>query len=599
MTAPRKAKINLVVVRKALNKCASIVAAVVICLSLACGTGADAPKTYLQLVGESLDALEQGRTTDAAASLRDALATNANDPLAHTALGFALLSGGRPDEAKKEFTLAAQMKQDHAEAAYGLGLVALAKPSISDAVRQFCDAQQARPDLNIESSIGYVKLLAGGVYAPTNTTGDEAAQALQALDLQKHGRWSDAMNIWIELQAKAARPGFGERYGCSMTMVRSAPMSSVGWTITKTFRSPSAARSKLPVVTGKVNLKADLSHAGDVHIVSFFVDGKFVGMTNTPPFNYIWNTCMVANGAHAVKIQGSDESGDVVSEKTADVMVNNKTAGTPSARVTGADADKLWNRLWKCMVLKPSAAMVNYNLALCALQMRDSQAAKTALERVLAVDPSYMDAARRLSDIYQPSGQYIRISHGSGSQKIIALTFDDGPKKDTSRILDILKAKGVKATFFLVGKQVVLFPDTVKRIAKDGHEIGNHTYDHEDLEYLTEKEITQQIFKNVATLRSLTGRDVRFLRPPGCHEGKKLPTVMRRFGFTTVLWTSDCARYEGTTRKKLYNYAVSSARPGGIILLHNLELVTVQALPDIIDTLKSRGYRFVTLSEMR
>ena len=583
-----------------MSKCAIFVAAAVVCLWLSGVARADAPKSYLQLVAESIGALEQGRTTDAATSLRQALASNANDPLAHTALGFALLSGGRPDEAKKEFTVAAQLKPDRAEATYGLGLVALSKPNIAEAVRLFCAAQQARPELGIESSIGYVKILAGGVYEPKNVTmGDEAAQALQALALAKTGRWSDAMQTWIDLQAKAARPGFGERLGCSMTMVRSSPLATVGWNIGKAYQSPSSVRSKLPVVAGNVNLKADLTRAQDVHIVSFFVDGKFVGMTNTPPFNYIWDTRTVANGAHVIKIQGSDSLGEVVSEKTADVMVGNKTAQAPSAHVTGADADEVWNRLWECMVLKPSATMVNYNLAVCALQLHDTQAARIALERVLAANPMYMDAPQKLSAIYGPSNQYLRVSHGSGSQKVIALTFDDGPKKDTGRILDILKAKGVRATFFLVGKQAVLFPDTVKRIAKDGHEIGNHTYDHQDLEYLTEGEITQQIFKNIATLRSLTGCDVRYMRPPGCHEGKKLPTVMKRFGLTTVLWTSDCARYEGTTRKKLYDYAVSSARPGGVILLHNLELVTLQALPDIVDTLRSRGYRFVTLSELR
>lgn len=587
-------------IRDSLHKDLLLVTAVAFFVLLAYGACADAPKTYMDLVGESVGALEQGRTTDALPSLRQALACNANDSLAHTALGFALLTGGRADEAKREFGVALQVTPDCAEATYGLGLVALAKPDLSEAARLFCLAQQARPEMEIESAIGYVKSLAGGVYEPTNVVlGDESAQALQALAMMKSARWSEALGIWTALQSKAARPGFGERLGCSMTFLRSAPISLTGWSIGRSYQSPSAARSKLPVVSGNVNLKADLTHAGDVRIVSFYVDGKFVGMTNTPPFNYIWDTSSVPNGAHAVKIQGTDAGGDVVSEKATDVMVGNKATKMPSAQVTGVAADKAWRRLWECMVLRPSAAAINYNLALCSQQLHDTQTAKMALERVLATDPTYMDAAQRLAAIYRPSGDYVRLSHGDGKQKVIALTFDDGPKKDAGRILDILKAKGVRATFFVVGKQADAFPDLVRRMASDGHEIGNHTYNHKDLEYLSERDVTQEIFKTVASVRSLTGREPHFLRPPGCHEGKTLPVVMRKFGFTTVFWSSNCARYEGTTRKKVFDYAVSSAKPGGVILLHNLELVTVQALPDIIDALKNKGYRFVTLSELR
>ena len=187
----------------------------------------------------------------------------------------------------------------------------------------------------------------------------------------------------------------------------------------------------------------------------------------------------------------------------------------------------------------------------------------------------------------------------AGGEKTIALTFDDGPKKDTGIILDILKTKDVKATFFVVGKQVDVFPELLKRVAAEGHEIGDHTYNHRDLEYLSEPEITQEIFKTAATVRSLTGREIHFVRPPGGHEGTKLPNVMRKFGLTTAFWTADCAKFEGTTRKRIYDYVVSSARPGGIILLHNMEMCTVQALPDIIDTLRAKGYTFVRLSELK
>lgn len=566
---------------------------------LASGAAHAAGKTYLDWVAESIAAIEQGRTTDAVSSSRQALGCNANDSLARMVLGTALLYGGRADYAKKEFLAAAQLDPNCAEAAYGLGLVALAKPDLSEAARCFIQAQQVRPDLGIEGTIGYVKALAGGDFEPSaDAANDESPQALHAMNLMKAGSWAEALAVWKALQAKAARPGFGERLGCSMTFVRSAPIALTGWSIGKSYRPFSVAQGKLPTLSGNVSLRADLARAREVHIVSFFVDGRFVGMTNTPPFHYIWDTSMMPNGAHVVKIEGTDALGDVVSEKSTNVFVQNKGVSVPSAQVTGARADTAWRRLWAVMSLKPSAAAINYNLALCAEQLHETDAEKAALERVLAADPAYMDAARRLSVLRKPNGTDQRLYRGDGRRKVVALTFDDGPKYDAGRILDILKAKGVKATFFVVGKQAEAFPELVKRMADEGHEIGDHTYNHLDLEYLSETQITQEVFKTAATVRAMTGREMRFLRPPGGHEGKQLPGVMRRFGFTTVYWSSNCSGVEGTTLKKLLNYAVSTARPGGIILLHNLELVTVQALPGLIDALKGKGYGFVTLSDI-
>lgn len=567
-------------------------------LVLACGAALGTDKTYLDCVNDALSVIEQGRTTDALGSLRQALGINANDPLAHVALGLALLEGGRGEDARSEFALAAKLDPDSVEAQYGLGLICLRKTDLSGAATRFIQARQARPDLDMQGSIGYVKWLAGGAFEPSSSGEDESAQAMRALVLMKDKNYGDAQTIWSELRKKAARTGFGERLGCSMSFVKTAPVAVTGWPMGRSYRPVTAARSKLTVVAGNLDLKADLSKARDVALVSFFVDGRFVGMTNTPPFHYVWNTTQTPNGEHTLKIQGTDLSGVVVSEKSAIVLVQNKGAATPSGKVAGTQAEKVRDRLWNAIALKPSAAAINYNLAICDIEQGDTQGAKAALERALAANPTYLDAAHRLSTLYKPSGSYVRLHRGAGGGKTIALTFDDGPKKDAGRILDILKSKDAKATFFVVGKQAEMFPELVKRMADEGHEIGNHTYNHRDLEYLSETEITQEIFKTVAVVRALTGRQTRFLRPPGGHEGAKLPNVMRRFGLTAVYWTSNCAKLEGTTRKKILDYAVSSAKPGGIILLHNLELCTVQALPDIIDALRAKGYSFVTLSEL-
>lgn len=556
-------------------------------------------KDYLDFISDALTSIEAGNTPEGLQSLGKAITANANDPIAHVALGLALLSGNRSGDARDEFSVALDIDPQCAEATYGLGLVSLVKGDMGHAISLMCQAQETKPDLDMRGSIEYVKAMASGIFSDNiSDENDDTLLALKALSLMKIGNYEEAIQIWKSLQPRAVRPGFGERIGCTMTFVKSKPVALTGWGISKPYRPPSAARSKLPVISGTINLKADLSKAGTVSMVSFFVDGKLVGMTNTSPFYYSWDTRQVPNGTHMIKVQGLNSDAFVLSEKSTEVLVRNTGISMPSALVTGSKAKITWNRLWNDLKLKPSAAAINYNLAICALRAGDKETAVIALERVMAANPSYLDAAQHLIAIYHPDGSYRKIYRGNTQDKLVALSFDDGPKADTGRILDILKSRNIKATFFLVGKQADIYPDTVKRIAAEGHEIENHTYNHRDLEYITETEITQEYFKTCATVRSLIGKPTHYLRPPGGHEGKKLPNVMKRFGLPTVYWTTNCSAMEGTSKKRMTHYVVSSAKPGSIILMHNLELVTALALPDIIDTLKSKGYTFVTLNEL-
>lgn len=568
-----------------------------------------AARDYVGSVSSALDHIEVGNTRDALAALKQAIAHNANDPLAHAALGLVLLCGGRADDAAKEFSATLELDADCAEAEYGLGLVSLIKGDLGQATTHFCSAQVLRAGTqrsdqsesagDVQGSIEYVKALARGAYsAVEDDHGDEALQAINALALKSEGRWSEAGALLTRLQAGAARTGFGERIGCAMTFTRAKPVVTTGWPLKQSYTSPLVNRDKLTTVADSVLLKADLSRAQGVSMVMFFVDNKLVGMTNQHPFQYSWDTTRVANGPHVVRIRGCDADGMLVSEKSVNVVVRNKGSEGPLARVGGQAAGRAWARLWEALRLKPSAAAINYHLALCAAQERDYVAAAVAFERVMAADPDSADAEERLAAMYSSMGSHQRLGAGAGTAKRIALTFDDGPKDHTAELLDALNAKGVKATFFVVGKQAETFPNLIRRMKSEGHEIQNHTYSHRDLEYLSEREIKQEIFKTTAVVRSLTGERTSAVRPPGGHEGKKLPSVMKKFGMDTVMWTTNCSKLEGTTRRKVVDHVIATARPGAIVLMHNSEMVTLQALPEIIDRLRAAGYDLVTLSEL-
>ncbi|NRD78967.1 polysaccharide deacetylase family protein [Bacillus sp. BRMEA1] len=197
------------------------------------------------------------------------------------------------------------------------------------------------------------------------------------------------------------------------------------------------------------------------------------------------------------------------------------------------------------------------------------------------------------------------IYKGSSSLKRVALTFDDGPDNYyTPKILDILKAKGVKATFFMVGKEAKRFPDIVKRIADEGNALGNHSWDHPKLWTLNNQQITQEIVSTQNEIQQITGQRTTLFRPP---YGRVTPadiTLIHNLGYRVIDWSVDTLDWKGTSAPNILQIVNKEVSPGGIILEHSLashpgELNgTVQALPQIIDHLRAQGYEFVTVPEL-
>jgi len=554
-------------------------------------------KSYTDCVLSAIAELDEGKTRESLEILKQALEINTNDSLAHVALGLTLLMGGQVADAAAEFAVARSLDSNCAEAIYGQGLIALSKGRTADAISLFCEAEAKDSTLGARGAIRYARFLANSDNeVDSSNTDDEAILALNAVNLAKRGRWQESLEIWQRLQPKAIRPGFGERIGCSMSFIRSKSIYVTGWPLKTGFKSALVDRSKLPTVSGKIVLRADLSKARGVSIVSFFVDDKLVGITNKQPFEYTWDTSYFANGVHTVKITGADSTGLEVSKKTVQVIVNNVGANSQPDRIAQDNA-AVWEKLRNILRLKPSAAAINYNLAQCAIRKGDNETAVAALERVMAADPDYPGASDLLSKLSR-KGDPTSLYGVASADKLIALTFDDGPKPETINLLDALKQIGVKATFFVVGKQVEAYPHILKRIDAEGHEIQNHTYGHRALEYLSEKEIEQEIFKCAAVVRSVTGKGMNMLRPPGARHDRLVKKVIRRYGMRLVFWTTNCVALEGTERERMTNYVVSSARPGAIVLMHNVDRVTLGALPAIVDALRRRGYSFVTLSEL-
>lgn len=182
--------------------------------------------------------------------------------------------------------------------------------------------------------------------------------------------------------------------------------------------------------------------------------------------------------------------------------------------------------------------------------------------------------------------------------KCLALTFDDGPGRYTPALLDVLKKHRVKATFFLVGKRVAERPGVVRRMAKEGHEIGNHTFDHARLTALGDYEILDELSRTQRILRRVTGKRPALMRPPYGATDARVAARAGELGLAQVLWTGTTSDWALRDIEKITEAALRLARPGGVILLHDVVPHTVKAMPAVLTALKKQGYHLVTVSTL-
>lgn len=185
------------------------------------------------------------------------------------------------------------------------------------------------------------------------------------------------------------------------------------------------------------------------------------------------------------------------------------------------------------------------------------------------------------------------------TEKVIALTYDDGPGAHTGRLLDILHNNQAKATFYVIGRQVPAHANLIKRMIAEQHEIGNHTWDHPNLSKMTVPQVEKQLADTTNAIKNAEPQaQVRTVRPPYGAYSQGVLDVMARHGLSNVMWSVDTRDWADRKADIVCNRAVTGAQPGAIILLHDIHGSSVDATPCIIDGLKKAGYKFVTVSEL-
>lgn len=193
-----------------------------------------------------------------------------------------------------------------------------------------------------------------------------------------------------------------------------------------------------------------------------------------------------------------------------------------------------------------------------------------------------------------------QIRHVATAERVIAMTFDDGPHQIlTPQVLDILAARQIKASFFVIGNRVAQMPALVARIAQEGHEIGNHSWSHPHMGQMPDHAVLNQIDRTVDAVVTATGHRPVLMRPPyGDFTMPQSRMVRLARNMPTIMWSVDPQDWRRPGGFAIADHIIRHAAPGSIVLAHDTVNDTIRNLPHALDALLVQGYRFVTISEL-
>lgn len=185
------------------------------------------------------------------------------------------------------------------------------------------------------------------------------------------------------------------------------------------------------------------------------------------------------------------------------------------------------------------------------------------------------------------------------TEKVVALTFDDGPDANTLKLLELFEAEGVKATFFITGARLEKSPEIARKTLEKGHEIGNHSISHAVLPSLTPEKVQEEIAGMQERIQKTLGIEAKIFRAPNLRYDDKVWKVLSELSLPAINATVSTSDWnKEVTAEQVYKTATTDIKPGSIILMHSWPGKTLEVMPRIISDLKEQGFRFVTVSEL-
>lgn len=199
-----------------------------------------------------------------------------------------------------------------------------------------------------------------------------------------------------------------------------------------------------------------------------------------------------------------------------------------------------------------------------------------------------------------PAGARISYSQVNITQSVVAMTFDDGPHPSlTPQLLDLLKERNIKCTFFVVGKNAKAYPQIIRRIIAEGHEIGNHTWTHRSLTSGSDEQIRKELQQSEDALFAAANYRPQVIRPPyGAINTRIKQLMFSEFGYSTIMWSVDPQDWRRPGSSVVTSRLLAGAHPGAIMLAHDIHPGTITAMPAFFDQMLAKGYQFVTVSQL-
>jgi peptidoglycan-N-acetylglucosamine deacetylase len=199
-----------------------------------------------------------------------------------------------------------------------------------------------------------------------------------------------------------------------------------------------------------------------------------------------------------------------------------------------------------------------------------------------------------------PAGPQITFNSVHVDGPYIAMTFDDGPSKTlTPRLLDILAAHHIKATFFVIGENAADHPEILKRAVAEGHEIGNHSWSHPNLGKMSDEAVRRELRRTDDTISAAIGARPTLFRPPyGSITTRQKHWIHDEFGYRIITWDVDPLDWKRPGASVVCNRILKETRAGSIVLSHDIHPGTIEAMPATFDQLQAKGFKFVTVTEL-
>lgn len=573
-------------------------------LTMPAGAGQGTRRSALDDASLAVQQMQSGDTAAAAVTLRAAIDADPGNTLFHNLSGALLVLTGDTAGADSEWTRVLQDSPGDSLAQYGLGLTCLARGDRARALDWFQVAQKTGDHSACLLASRYVEILDGAKRAAAGLTlPDSFAATTRGISGIAEARAGDSKRALADLEAAiSALPGdpFAEPFGLVMTFDKNRPLRAGGLKLpagnglaSRWGAAPSRAYS------GVLTLKPD-SVDSDTGYVAFKIDGNVSSIVNTSPFSLVWDTARVPNGVHKVEMVVYDRQGQVFTRAVKEIRTSNADAPPtgPGDPALESKRGALRAALWRSLLLLPSRRAMAEAAASAARSLGDTASVTHYTALTAALDPEAAGArAKWLASLGAAASA--PLYRGAPNENAIALTFDDGPKPGVTELLvNVLKQENIPATFFVIGRHAAAHPELVKLIADAGFEIENHTYTHANLTLLSRASIERELLKTIAAVQAATGKRMKYFRPPGGNLSPEVTQTAARWGLTPCMWTVTADSLEYGNGNQLVEFVLKHAQPGGIIILHNGRMTTVEALPRIVAGLRQRGFTFATVDQL-